>query len=148
MIAAVCALTTIVAGSIALLRPMMPHALFLFLAAVFSGFVLTLYSLAVSHVNDQLEPAEMVAASSALLLLNGIGASVGPLFAGGLIGAFGPQAYFATLAGLTGALTIYDLWRKSRSTSPAQKRPYINAQPQCVTGRIVESAGTQRVAEG
>src|SRR3989442_10553930 len=33
------------------------------LAALFSGSALTLYSLAVSHVNDKLEPAQMVAAS-------------------------------------------------------------------------------------
>ena len=46
----------------------LPHGVFLALAAIFSGLVLTLYSLAVSHVNDQLEPAQMVAASSALLL--------------------------------------------------------------------------------
>src|SRR5215213_2675021 len=137
VIGAVCALTTIVAASIAVF-PAMPHALFLLLAAIFSGFVLTLYSLAVSHVNDQLEPAEMVAASSALLLLNGIGAAAGPVLAGVVIGAFGPPAYFITLAALTGTLTIYDLWRKGRRTSPTQKRPFITAQPQCMTGQVVE----------
>src|SRR5262249_11784156 len=120
--------------------PNMPHAVFLFLAASFSGLALTLYSLAVSHVNDKLEPPEMVAASSALLLLNGMGAAVGPLLAGGLIGAFGPQAYFITLATLTGALTLFELWRKSRQRSPDQKRPFINAQPQCMAGQIAEGA--------
>src|SRR6202795_2395686 len=70
VIAAVCTLATLVAGSIVAF-PGMPHALFLTLAALFSGLVLTLYSLSVSHVNDKLEPAQMVAASSALLLMNG-----------------------------------------------------------------------------
>jgi MFS family permease len=139
MIAGVCALATIVAGSIVFLGSM-PHALLLLLTALFSGFVLTLYSLAVSHVNDKLEPAEMVAASSALLLLNGAGAALGPVLAGGLIGAFGPRAYFATLATLTGALTIYDLWRKIRRRPPARKRPFISAQPQGMTGQIAGDA--------
>ncbi len=109
----------------------MPHALFLALTAVFSGFALTLYSLAVSHVNDKLEPAQMVAASSALLRLNGTAAAIGPLLMGGLIGAFGPKAYFAALATLTGALTVFDLWRKSRRgpVPPAQKGPFISTQP-------------------
>ena len=130
VIAAVCALATIVACSIVAFRAM-PQALFLTLTALFSGFVLTLYSLAVSHVNDHLEPAQMVAASGALLLLNGAAAALGPILAGGLIAAFGPPAYFATLATLTGALTIYDLWRKSRRRPvPAdQKGPFINEQP-------------------
>src|SRR6266700_2067519 len=113
VIAAVCTLATLVAGSIVAF-PAMPHAVFLTLAALFSGLVLTLYSLSVSHVNDKLEPAQMIAASSALLLLNGTAAAIGPVLSGGLMATFGPRAYFATLATLTGVLAIYALWRKSR----------------------------------
>ncbi|MGH8324748.1 MAG: MFS transporter, partial [Steroidobacteraceae bacterium] len=94
VIAAVCTLATIVAGSIAASGGM-PRPLLLLLAALFSGFALTLYSLGVSHVNDKLEPAQMVAASSALLRLNGAAAAIGPVLAGSLIAAFGPPAYFA-----------------------------------------------------
>jgi len=130
VIAGVCALATMVASSIVAF-PEMPHGAFLTLAASFSGLVLTLYSLSVSHVNDKLEPAEMVAASSALLLLNGSAAVIGPMLAGSLIEAFGPPAYFATLAVLTGALAVFDLWRKSRRrpVPPSQKGPFVRAQP-------------------
>jgi len=130
VIAVVCTLAMLVAGSIVAF-PEMPHAVFLTLAALFSGFALTLYSLSVSHVNDKLEPAQMVASTSTLLLLNGTAAAIGPLLAGSLITAFGPRAYFATLATLTGALAIYDLWRKSRRrpVPPSQKGPFIRAQP-------------------
>src|SRR5581483_7906026 len=94
---------------------------------------------AVSHVNDKLEPAQMVAASSALLRLNGAAAAIGPVLAGSLISAFGPSAYFSMLATLTGALTVYDLWRKTRRkpVPPEQKGPFISAQPQGMTGQIV-----------
>jgi MFS family permease len=130
VIAAVCTLATLVAGSIVAF-PAMPHAVFLTLAALFSGLVLTLYSLSVSHVNDKLEPAQMVAASSALLLLNGTAAAIGPVLAGALMANFGPRAYFATLATLTGVLAVYDLWRKSRRkpVPPTQKGPFVGAQP-------------------
>jgi MFS family permease len=130
VIAGVCTLAMLVAGSIVAF-PEMPHAAFLALAALFSGFALTLYSLSVSHVNDKLEPAQMVASSSTLLLLNGCAAAFGPLLAGSLMTAFGPRAYFSTLAALTGALAIYDLWRKSRRrpVPPAQKGPFVRAQP-------------------
>jgi MFS family permease len=130
VIAGVCTLAALVAGSIVAF-PDMPHAVFLILAAMFSGFALTLYSLSVSHVNDKLEPAQMVASSSTLLLLNGSAAAIGPLLAGSLITAFGPHAYFATLASLTGALAVYDLWRKSRRrpVPPSQKSPFVRAQP-------------------
>ena len=130
VIAGACTLAMIVAGCIVAF-PKMPHPVFLALAALFSGFALTLYSLSVSHVNDKLEPAQMVAASSALLLLNGTAAAFGPLLVGGLISAFGPPAYFAALASLTGALAVYDLWRKSRRrpVPPSQKGPFVRAKP-------------------
>ena len=130
VIAGICTLAAVLAGSIVAF-PDMPHAAFLTLAALFSGFVLTLYSLSVSHVNDKLEPAQMVASSSTLLLLNGGAAALGPMLAGSLITAFGPRAYFAMLAGLTSALAIYDLWRKSRRrpVPPSQKAPFVRTQP-------------------
>ena len=130
VIAAVCTLATLVAGAIVAF-PAMPHAAFLTLAALFSGLVLTLYSLSISHVNDKLEPAQMVASSSTLLLLNGGAAAIGPMLAGSLMTAFGPRAYFATLAALSGTLAVFDLWRKARRrpVPPSQKGPFIRAQP-------------------
>jgi len=131
VIACVCALATAAAVSI-LVFAGMPRTLFLALSAVFSGLTLTIYSLGISHVNDRLEPAQMVAASSALLMLNGAGAILGPVLAAGLLAASGPSAYFATLATLSGALTLYSLWRKGRRASvpQAQRGRFISAQPQ------------------
>jgi MFS family permease len=138
VIAAACTLATLVAASIVAFGDM-PRAVFFLLTALFSGSALTLYSLAVSHINDKLEPAQMVAASSALLRLNGGAAAIGPVLAGSLIAAYGPAAYFTTLAALTGALTIYDLWRKIRRkpVPPELKGPFISAQPQAMSGQIV-----------
>src|SRR5712671_5651657 len=129
--AGVCALATAAAVGILVVADM-PRAGFLALSAVFSGLTLTIYSLGISHVNDRLEPAQMVAASSALLLLNGAGAIFGPVLATGLMAAWGPSAYFAALATLSGALTLFSLWRKSRRASvpQAQRGRFISAQPQ------------------
>jgi MFS family permease len=147
VIAGVCTVATLVAAALATFSQM-PHVLFLFLAAMFSGSVLTLYSLAISHVNDKLEPAQMVAASSALLLLNGAAAAVGPLLMGSLMAAFGPSVYFVTLASLTGALTIYDLWRKSRRkpVPRSQKHRFISVQPQGLAGQMVAAQNLGRTA--
>jgi len=136
VIATVCVLATVVAASLVLLGSL-PRAVFLLLTALFSGAALTLYSLSVSHVNDHLEPAQMVAASSRLLLINGMAAALGPVLTGGLIAALGPRAYFGTLGTLTGGLTLYDLWRKARRAPvpSAQKSPFINTQ------QIVSCAG-------
>lgn len=136
VIASVCLLATLVAATIELFTPL-PRALFLLLAALFSGAALTLYSLSVSHVNDKLDPSQMVAASSALLLINGTAAAFGPLVTGAIMGAYGARAYFAILGTLTGALTLFDLWRKLRRgpVPKSQKGPFIN------TRELATSAG-------
>jgi MFS family permease len=143
VIASMCLLATLVAAVIEVFGPL-PWPGFLALAALFSGSALTLYSLSVSHVNDKLEPSQMVAASSALLLVNGMAAALGPLVTGGLMGAFGARAYFGVLGTLTGTLTLFDLWRKLRNSAVprSQKSPFIN------TRDLVTSAGLGPTATG
>ena len=138
VIASMCLLATIVAAAIEVLGPL-PRIVFLMMAALFSGAALTLYSLSVSHVNDKLDPSQMVAASSALLLINGMAAAFGPVITGGLMGAFGTRAYFGILGTLTGALTLFDLWRKVRRAPvpQSQKGPFIN------TRELVTSTGLE-----
>jgi MFS family permease len=137
VIATVCLLATIAAAAIVLLGPL-PRPAFLALAALFSGSALTLYSLSVSHVNDKLEPAQMVAASSKLLLINGTAAATGPILTGSLMGAFGARAYFGALGALTGALTLFDLWRKLRQSAVphSQKSPFINTRDLVTTAGL------------
>jgi MFS family permease len=129
--AGVCALATALAASIVAF-PAMPRALFVAASALFSGLVLTIYSLGISHVNDRLEASQMVAASSALLLMNGAAAIFGPVLASSLMALYGPAAYFGVLASLCGGLTAYSLWRKGRRgpVPASQKGPYIKEQPQ------------------
>jgi MFS family permease len=129
VIASMCLLATLVAAAIEVSGPL-PRLAFLALAALFSGAALTLYSLSVSHVNDKLDPSQMVAASSALLLINGTAAAFGPVIAGGLMTAFTARAYFAILGTLTAALTLFDMWRKlqRRPVPQSQKGPFINTR--------------------
>jgi len=144
--AGVCALATALFLGIALWADM-PRALLLALSAVASGLVLTIYSLGISHVNDRLDPAEMVAASSALLLLNGASAVVGPILGAIAMGRFQSTAYFVTLGSLTATLTVFCVWRKSRRAPvPAEQRgPFINAQPETSAVIVEPPSGTAKV---
>ncbi|MEQ8355900.1 MAG: MFS transporter [Kiloniellaceae bacterium] len=75
------------------------------------AFVLPLYSLAVAHTNDRLAPAQMVAASSGLVLVMNCGIVLGPLAAGLAIGGLGAPALFLCLALLQGATGLLALYR-------------------------------------
>ena len=91
--------------------------------AIVGGFSMPIYSLAVAHTNDYLKPRQMVAASSGLLLVNGLGGIAGPVVAGGAIQIFGPSGYFwfpaAAMLSL-GAFAIYRM--KKRPAVPNERQ--------------------------
>lgn len=72
-----------------------------FMAAVlFGGCAFSIYSLSVAHANDHVDASHVMETSRGLLLLSGIGASLGPILAGLLMGWAGAgslMAYFALL---------------------------------------------------
>jgi hypothetical protein len=49
---------------------------------LFGGTVVPVYSIVMAYVNDAVGKNEFVAASGCLLLMNGVGAAVGPVIAG------------------------------------------------------------------
>lgn len=95
----------------------------LLLAPVLGAVIFTLYPLSVAHANDRLEPAQVVAASAALITAYGVGAAFGPPGAAVLMEAMGPSGLF-TFTGIIGAATAsFAVWRmRRRDPVPAQER--------------------------
>ena len=86
-------------------------------AVLFGGFSFSVYSLSVAHTNDHIGSGEVLEATQGLLLLNGIGAAIGPLIAGLLIESLGPRSLFVYLAVAYGVLGLFTLYRM-RVTPP------------------------------
>lgn len=107
------------------------RAAFLAAIAVYGGMSLTLYSLSLAHVNDQIPASEMVGASSTLILLNGGGAFVGPLVVAALMDLLGNDAFLPLLAGLHVVLAAYALFRMGRRAAlpGAEKTPFVGTPP-------------------
>jgi len=107
--------------------------------AVYGGVSLTAYALRVAHSNDHLRPEQMVAASGTIILVNGVGAILGPLLVTAAMQASGPAAYSATAAVMHLAFATYALWRK-RKTAPIRregKGHFVGGPPQVApTGRL------------
>ncbi|MGF1455818.1 MAG: MFS transporter, partial [Alphaproteobacteria bacterium] len=79
----------------ALLVTMMPREMALLGAmALFGAAIFPVNSLYVAHVNDVMTDGDRVAISSGLILIFGIGATVGPLMAGELMARMGPAGLF------------------------------------------------------
>ena len=96
----------------------------LFLAAfAYGGFAFTVYGLSVAHVNDQVDATEILEATKGLLLLHGIGASIGPIAGGFLMGALGHEVVLIYVAAIFVLAAIYGLHRmRVREAPPVEEQ--------------------------
>jgi MFS family permease len=92
----------------------MSTGMLMVLIAVFGGLAIPLYSLCIAHANDYLEPEQMVAASSGLVLASGVGAVLGPISASLAISLIGPDGFFWWLAVIHAALGLFAVYRMIR----------------------------------
>ena len=113
--------TAVGASAAAVLMVMLSYAGWLVMVAAFiyGGFAFSVYPLAVAHVGDHLKPEEMIAGISGLLLLNGIGAALGPALAGALMTHVGVHAlplYFCAVQGLLAVSVVMFVRRRAVDT--------------------------------
>lgn len=102
-------------------------------AFVIGGASNPLYSLLVAYTNDFLDAEDMAAASGGLVFINGVGAISGPLITGYVMGAAGPQGYFAIIAFLLVAVALYAAYRMTQ-------RPAIPAEDMTAYTPVMQSA--------
>jgi MFS family permease len=89
------------------------EASLMFLGVVYGGLAFTIYGLSVAHVNDMIDARRVLEVTGGLLLLHGIGATVGPTLAGSVMHWFGPESlmlYFAAVLAVL-ALTVWQFAR-------------------------------------
>ncbi len=100
------------------------------LVFLLGGMVLPMYSLCGAHMNDHLEPSQMVAANSGYVLVNGLGASLGPVTVSLAMAAAGPGGFFVALSAVLGAIVLFAVWRMTqRPAVPAQDRTHFVSMP-------------------
>ena len=83
-------------------------------AAIIGGLSLPLHSLCIAHTNDYLVPRQMVAASGALVLFNGLGATLGAPITGFIMEKFGPQGFYQVIGTVFGVILVVALWRSTQ----------------------------------
>lgn len=122
-------------------------ALFYLCFVLFSGFSYPLYSVSVAHINDHLQAERMIAASSAILLANGIGATLGPSLGGLVLARLGPGGFVAFLAAVNIAIALFGLYRAAvRPPVPEAERGAWVALPPA-TPVALELAQEEAVAQ-
>jgi len=123
-------------------------AVIIALGFLFGGLSNPLYSLAVAYTNDFLDREDMAAASGGLLFLNGLGAILGPIAIGWMMGAMGGAGFWAFLAALNVALALYALWRMARRPdTPDVSETYTYAPVSLVSSPVAIGAAAEAYAE-
>jgi MFS family permease len=123
--------TTMLSGAAALLAMIMAERgellWFLLGAGLFGGFSVPLYSLCIAHTNDYLEPSDMVAASSGLMMVNGFGAIFGPLIVGQLMSTIGTYIFFGIIAAGHIGIGIFAMLRmyQTKATPLADQGDFV-----------------------
>lgn len=124
------------------------HGLNMVLLAVFAygGFAFAIYPLAVARMMDRLDKREIIAGCASLLLLHGIGASIGPVLAGTLMHRFGPAALPAWFIGTQCLLAGAAWWLSARAPADIEHQTPMTPMVRTTPG-VIEMLEPEAVPE-
>lgn len=88
----------------------MPYIPFILIYMI-GGFVTSLYGVGLAYMNDHIKPEQSVSASTTLILVNGCGAMLGPLFGGLIMDVIGTTALFIAFAIVFMVLFLFGAYR-------------------------------------
>jgi MFS family permease len=112
---------------------------------LFGGLVFALYPLCVAHLLDHLPASSVLSGCGALLLINGIGAALGPVVFGALMEQFGTDALPLGFAALLASLALFSggrrLLRVRTLPRPARFRPMLRTTPVALS--LLPETGTE-----
>lgn len=109
------------------------HGVMLVLIFLYGGLTFSVYPIVVAHLVDYLSAAELLSASSSVLLIYGVGSAIGPIAAGALMSGFGRGALFGWFAVTQAALAAYAAYRywhfHREQTTEANFRMMVRTTP-------------------
>ena len=97
----------------------------LLLIAVYGGLIHPLYSLLLAHANDNAKPEQMLSVCSGLVMVFGLGASIGPLSVGFAMEWIGPRAFFLFLFAIPVAIALFGIYRMTRRAPVKDQLGYM-----------------------
>ncbi|MGH1378162.1 MAG: MFS transporter [Alphaproteobacteria bacterium] len=94
------------------------------------GMMTSIYSVSITHMNDQIKKSQIVSVSRSLILFNSLGATIGPIVGGGLLSVVGSQGFFIMFAAYTAILLVIALYRSIVGEKIERKRNFVHLPAQ------------------
>lgn len=105
--------------------PNIPLWLLCAYVAIFGGSVIPTYSIVTAHVNDMVGPGRFVSAAGGLLILQGIGAAVGPVISGVAMNEFGRIGLPYVIVVAQALMALWGAYRSLQRPSPPGKESFV-----------------------
>ena len=101
-------------------------SIWLFVAMTFyGGLSYPMYSLLIAHANDNAKPEQMLSVCSGLVMVFGLGASIGPLSVGFVMAWLGAKYFFIFLLILHVVIALFGIYRMTRRASVENQLGYM-----------------------
>lgn len=92
------------------------------LMVLLGGLNTSIYSVGLAYMNDHIKPEQAVSASTSLILLNGLGAMLGPLVIGFLMDFISLSTFFFSFSVLLLSLFLFGIYRAYRGNTVIVER--------------------------
>lgn len=120
--------------------PTGPVWLLFIYVAIFGGSVIPTYSIVTAHVNDMVKPGEFVAAAGGLLILQGVGATIGPVISGMAMTEFGRLGLLYVVIVAQALMALWGAYRSlQRAAPPAEEKESFIPEPAVPVGTQLEA---------
>lgn len=100
------------------------YTLFL-VTTIYGGLSYPMYSLLIAHANDNARPEQMLSVCSGLVMIFGLGATIGPLVVGFAMDWYGNGSFFMFLAIIHTCIAIFGIYRTTRRASVEERLDYV-----------------------
>ena len=84
-----------------------------------------MYSLLIAHANDNARPEQMLSVCSGLVMIFGLGATIGPLVVGFAMDWYGYGSFFMFLAIIHVFIAAFGIYRTTRRASVEERLDYV-----------------------
>ncbi|MBV8587990.1 MAG: MFS transporter [Verrucomicrobia bacterium] len=116
-----------------------PHSIIFLCVAIIGGTIVPTYSVVIAHVNDAVEKGDFAAASGGLLIVQGVGAVIGPLIAGYAM-YFLQRGLAFTIISAQILIVVFGIYRmRRRAVMPKKSKRAFAVEPPVPVGIALES---------
>lgn len=99
------------------------------LVFILGGMIASLYSVSITYLHDQIKKAQIVSASRALIMFNGIGAMSGPIITGYFLSHFQSDIYFLVICFYMLAFMSFAIYRNFVGRHVENKHSFVQVPP-------------------